>query len=102
MNNFAIHIKFHLKNPGLNFQKSIQMFQTIPSNPKSLITPFLLQHGKLVSYTIKYSTTLIHCHLILLYLHSITGLKYNFYCVNVEGQQSIDHQRTYQPTKHNQ
>ena len=68
MNNFAIHIKFHLKNPGLNFQKSIQMFQTIPSNPKSLITPFLLQHGKLVSYTIKYSTTLIHGHLILLTL----------------------------------
>ena len=42
------------------------MFQTIPSNPKSLITPFLLQHGKLVSYTIKYSTTLIHLILLTL------------------------------------
>ena len=44
------------------------------------ITPFLLQH---VSYIIKYSTRLKHCHLILvklsfdlLFLHSIAGLKY--------------------------
>ena len=31
---------------------------------------------KTISYIIKYSITLIHCHLILLYLHFIAGLKY--------------------------
>ena len=74
------------------------------NNPQTPNHSFLVRHGKLVSYTTKYSTTVIHCLLDLL------SLSFNFiniviyvyvcnYCVQVEkiGQQVYE--STYQLIK---
>ena len=57
-------------NPEITLQSIVkEVFTDVlkysikPSNSCSLL---LLRHGKVVSYTIKYQTTIIQCHLILL------------------------------------
>ena len=44
---------------------------------RSLITPF---HHELIRYNINNSITFIHCHLFVLYLHFIAGLKCIHFC----------------------
>ena len=72
INNFAIHSKCYLNNGVYIFRSIYKSFKTIPSNPQTLNHSFLFRHVELVSYILKYSTTLIHCHFIL------SSLSFNF------------------------
>ena len=60
VNNFAIHSKFHLNNRVYIFRS---IYKLLNQTPQTLNHSFSLQREKLVRYIIKYSTTLIHCHL---------------------------------------